>query len=293
MRRAILWAALLAFLGACGPGGGDSGKGAPGAPKEAAKELQAVRVVYRAAGVPIRPDDPAWNGVPVKTIAVHHQTIIVPNGGGSVGAVRVRAVHDGESIAFLLEWKDGTVDRRVGTSTFRDAVAIGFPQQESETLPSPFMGDAKHPVNIWQWAADFDAASRGKSAFAEMYPHTEGVWYFPQDDAVDREVRGWRGAEPVMELAATGFGTLHRSGTQNVSGASRSAKGEWDVVLRRALATGNPEDALFRPGSGSFIILAVWNGSGREVNGKKSVTMSWTPMTLDPTLVARRAEVAR
>lgn len=291
MRRAILWAALLAFLGACGPGGGDSGKGAPGAPKESVKEPETVRVVYRSGGVPLKPDDPAWNGVPAKTIALLPQSIIAPN-GGAAREVQVRAAHDGETIAFHLTWKDDTIDRRVGVATFRDAVAIGFPLRESESPPSPFMGDAQHPVNIWQWAADFDAASRGRSAFAEMYPHTEGVWYFPQDDAVDREVRGWRGAEPVMELSATGFGTLKRHATQNVSGAARSTKGEWQVVLRRSMDTGSPEDTAFRPGSGSFIILAAWNGSSREVNGKKSVTMRWTPVTIDPTLVARRAGAA-
>ena len=293
MRRAILWVTLLAFLGGCGPRGEAPEKGAPAVSKERAKEAAEVRVVYLSSGLPVRPDDPAWNNVPVKTIAVLPQTIIVPNGGGTVKEVRVRAAHDGERIAFLLAWKDDTVDRRVGTSTFRDAVAIGFPLRESETAPSPFMGDPQHPVNIWQWTADFDAASRGRSAFAEMYPHTEGVWYFPQDDAEDREVRGWRGAEPVMELSAMGFGTLRRHATQNVSGTGRSANGEWQVVLRRDMSTGSPEDTFFQPGSNSFMIMAVWNGSNREVNGKKSVTMSWTPITIEPTLVARRAEGAR
>jgi hypothetical protein len=252
------------------------------------KEPATVRVLYRSGGVPVKPDDPAWNGVPTKTIPLVPQTIIAPNGGGTIREMRVRAVHDGSTIAFLLTWKDDTVDRRVGTSTFRDAVAIGFPLRESETAPSPFMGDPQHPVNIWQWAADFDAASLGRSAFADMYPHTEGVWYFPQDDAVDREVRAWRGAEPVMELSATGFGTLARHATQNVAGSGRNAAGEWQVVLRRDMATGSPEDTLFRPGSGTFLITAVWNGSNREVNGKKSVTLSWTPVTIDPTLVASR-----
>lgn len=251
-----------------------------------------MRAVYRAGGVPVRPDDPAWDAVPAKTLALVPQTIIAPN-GGAAREVRVRAMHDGETIAFRLSWKDDTVDRKVGTATFRDAVAIGFPLRESESPPSPFMGDAQHPVNIWQWAADFDAASLGKSAFADMYPHTEGVWYFPQDDAVDREVRGWRGQEPVMELSATGFGTLARHASQNVSGASRNAKGEWQVVLRRDMDTGSPEDTTFRPGSASFVILAVWNGSNREVNGKKSVTLSWTPVTIEPTLLARRAGATR
>lgn len=292
MRRAILCAALLALVGGCGPGGGSRDRSAPGAPGESAKEPEAVRVVYRSGGVPVKPDDPAWNGMPTKTIALVPQTIIAPNGGIAREA-RVRAAHDGETIAFRLSWKDDTVDRQVGAATFRDAAAIGFPLRESESPPSPFMGDPQHPVIIWQWAADFDAASRGRSGFADMYPHTEGVWYFPQDDAVDREVRAWRGQEPVMELSATGFGTLRRHETQSVSGTGRNAKGEWQVVLRRDMDTGGADDTRFQPGSGSFLILAIWNGSHREVNGKKSVTLRWTPVAIDPTMVARRAGAAR
>ena len=122
---------------------------------------------------------------------------------------------------------------------------------------------------------------------------TSSVFGIPQDDAVDREVRGWRGQEPVTELSATGFGTLARRATQSVSGMGRNAKGEWQVVLRRDMNTGSPDDTMFRPGSGSFLILAVWNGSNREVNGKKSVTLRWTPVAIEPTLVARRHEVPR
>jgi hypothetical protein len=243
-----------------------------------------IRAVYLADEIPIRPDDGEWRGAPESRVDLVGQLMVPPHGGGSVESVSVRALHNGETLAIRLEWSDPTPNREVGVDTFRDAVAVGFPTREAEMVPSPFMGDPEHPINIWQWTADFDANAQGRGGFADRYPHTEGVWYFPQDYEVTRDVRAWRGTEPVIELVATGWGTLARKVSQNVRGLSEHRKGRWQVVLRRILSTGNPEDTFFRPGEKTHVIFAVWNGSSQEVNGKKNVTMMWTPLTLDPTV---------
>jgi hypothetical protein len=169
----------------------------------------------------------------------------------------------------------------VGVNTFRDAAAIGFPVGRPDVPPSPFMGDEAHPVVIWQWAADFDADAEGKSRFGERYPHAEGVWIFPQDLAVRRRVRGWRGADPVIEYIAKGFGTLTPRMEATVEGVSDYKRGQWSVVLRRRLETSNAEDPVFKPGGMTSLILAVWNGEKEEVNGRKSVTYQWIPAKLD------------
>jgi hypothetical protein len=209
------------------------------------------------------------------------QMITVPQGGGSVTQVLVRAVHDGEEIAVRLEWADAVADRGVGVDTFRDAAAIGFPVGRPTAPPSPFMGDPDHPVVIWQWAADFDANAEGKSRFGERYPHSEGVWIFPQDLSVRRKVRGWRGADPVIEYVAEGFGTLKPRIETSVAGTSSHVDGRWSVVLRRALSTSNTVDPVFVPGEASSLILAVWDGAEHEVNGRKAVTYQWIPAMLD------------
>ncbi len=253
-----------------------------------AQETASIRAVYSPDPVPIRPSDAAWKGAAPTTVSLLGQLMIPPVGGGSVPSVEIRAMHDGQWLALRLQWADATADRKVGVDTFRDAVAVGFPTRKSERLPSPFMGDVSQTLNIWQWTADFDANVEGRGGFAEAYPHTEGVWYFVQDYGVQRQVREWRGTEPVIELVASGWGTLERKGSQNVRGLSQHKNKSWQVVLRRQLSTGNPEDTLFRAGEGTHLIVAIWNGSKREVNGKKSVTMQWTPLVLDATLVAER-----
>lgn len=290
MRAASLAVLFLFLFTACGgPATEDAGEQA--APEQPAAESapgmsNQIRAAYRSEGIPYDPDDKAWKEIPAARIPLSPQGITPPNGGGSVAELGVRAAHDGENLAILLEWKDKNADREVGVATFRDAAAVGFPAVETDMLPSPFMGDEGHPVNIWQWTADFDANARGMSGFDERYPHTEGVWIFPQDPGVTRQVRAWRGTEPVMEFSAKGFGTLQRHDSQSVYGLSQHGDGTWRVVLRRQLSTGIPEDTLFRPGSATHIVLAVWNGSMNEVNGKKSLTMNWLPFELEPTMVA-------
>jgi hypothetical protein len=253
-----------------------------------AEEPISIRAVYTRDPVPIRPEDPGWQKAPPTQLALLAQLILPPHGGGSTSTVEVRAIHDGEWLALRLEWADQTADRTVGVDTFRDAVAAGFPTRQSEILPTPFMGDAQNSLNIWQWTADFDANVEGRGGFAERYPHTEGVWYFPQDYSVQRQVRAWRGTEPVIEFVASGFGTLTRKEGQNVRGLSQYKEGSWSVVLRRQLSTGNPGDTHFRAAEATHLVVAIWNGSSKEVNGTKSVTMTWTPFRLDATTLATR-----
>jgi hypothetical protein len=246
--------------------------------------LDEVRVVFVRDGVFASPTDAAWERIPETTYSLQSQLIAPPVGGGSISKISVRATHDAEELAIRLEWSDATADRGVGVDTFRDAVAVGFPVGRPTVNPSPFMGDEKHPVVIWQWAADFDADAEGKSRFGERYPHSEGVWIFPQDLAVRRTVRAWRGADPVIEYVARGFGTLTpRIGT-TVEGTSEYKLGRWSVVLRRKLLTSNELDPVFVPGEASSLILAVWNGGKHEVNGRKAVTYQWIPAKLDGTL---------
>jgi len=240
-----------------------------------------VRVVFVRDGVFTSPKEQAWNKIPETRYQLMAQLITVPNGGGSVSEVSVRATHDGEELAIRLEWADPVPDRGVGVDTFRDAAAIGFPVGRPTTPPSPFMGDPEHPVVIWQWAADFDADAEGKSRFGDRYPHSEGVWIFPQDQIVRRKVRGWRGADAVIEYVAEGFGTLKPRMDTNVAGTSNHSDGRWSVVLRRDLATSNSVDPVFVPGEESSMILAIWNGEKEEVNGRKAVTYQWIPAILD------------
>ncbi len=150
---------------------------------------------------------------------------------------RLRSNRSDSNVAWLVlfqNWRHGH-DCPFTRSPPAHRKATRFPTRQSERIPSPFMGDAEAPINIWQWTADFDANARGYGGFADNYPHTEGVWYFPQDYDATREVRAWRGTEPVIELVATGWGTLERKVTQNILGVSKYRNGGIDKLTNSAL----------------------------------------------------------
>jgi DMSO reductase family type II enzyme heme b subunit len=275
----VITFSLLLAAASCGRD--DSAAGAPA--RDAGANSGPLRVVHRPGGVSFRPDDPAWQEMPVRSVDLIAQVITLPRGGGTITSVSAQAMHDGEWLALRLRWRDRSADQAVGVATFRDAVAVGFPAHEGERLPSPFMGDKDVPVNIWQWTADFDADAKGLGSFEGAYPHTAGVWYFPQDDVVAAQVRAWRGFEPVIELEARGWGSLERKSTQNVYGTGAFADGQWSVVFRRRLATGSGQDTLFQPGDVANAIFAVWDGSAGEVNGMKSISPAWVPVEFDDT----------
>lgn len=246
------------------------------AAQDAPAGFEGVFAPFMPAGAPGRPGDAGWESVPALEVSLMGQMIAPPVGGGAVETVTVRAVHDGEWLTVLMEWPDATVDDAVGVDRFRDAVAVGFPLGAGlET--SPFMGDAEHPVAIWQWTANGDAAARGEGKFDEDYPATEGVWYMPHDHVVADANDEWRGHLAVDSFLARGFGTLERAPSESLSGAGERGAGAWRVVMRRRLSEEGP---AFSPGEETHCILAVWDGGAGEVNGRKAVTLVWTPFLL-------------
>jgi DMSO reductase family type II enzyme heme b subunit len=66
-----------------------------------------------------------------------------------------------------------------------------------------------------------------------------------------------------------------------VEGISDYKRGQWSVVLRRKLKTSNSVDPVFTPGGDTSLILAIWNGEKKEVNGRKAVTYQWISATLE------------
>ena len=157
MRRAIPWVALLALLAGCGPGGG----GGPGATKESAKEPEAVGVAYRAGGVPVRPDDPAWDAVPAKTIAlVPHRDVVLASlwflavgdaaaalVGRTWGHIRIGAKSlEGSAACFLACWAAGAVFLDSPGGGVPEAAVGAFTAALLEALPMPLDDNLWIPV---------------------------------------------------------------------------------------------------------------------------------------------------
>ena len=162
---------------------------------------------------------------------------------GSVTAVRVSALHDGERLAFRLEWEDASEDRALADDDrFPDAAAVLLPSVPLSPLIT--MGAPGAAVNAWYWRAD---EARAREIVAEGIGTTRGV--------------------SLDSLRATGIWK----------------EGRWRVVIARALdGDAAAPVAKLRPGETTGFGVAVWDGSRGERAGLKSYSgPAWHELALD------------
>ena len=153
---------------------------------------------------------------------------------GVVEIVQVAAVHDGERIAFRLEWNDSTEDSEItDTTVFPDCCAILIPTVQY--APMAVMGAIGMAVNAWYWRADENG--RGRHVLAE------------------------------------GLGTSRTIDYDTVRGNGVHRNGRWQVVITRALKVENPENpAQLEPGQSTGFGVAIWEGEHGERAGIKAIS---------------------
>lgn len=173
--------------------------------------------------------------------------------------ISARAFYNDREIAILLEWDDrtksipGNADavNIADDELWEDAVAIQWPVEIPDGMEKPYfgMGDAAHPVNLWQW----------KSGTSET-------------------------AESVNLLNAKGFGAIEPrdAGKAGLTGKGLYDKGTWRVVMKRPLVT-SAADKDIQIIEGKFIPLAfaAWDGSNSETGSKHTMT-TWYWVLLKP-----------
>lgn len=229
-------------------------------------------------------DDPyagVWGQASPVEIPLSAQEVTAPMGGGSARAVTARALHDGQRIYFLLEWKDATADMSLATSEeFRDAAAVQFPVGDGTTLPSFCMGQANAQVNIWQWKADWQRdIDEGFVSIGQLYPgaHIDAYPFRDENVFYPGRAAGNPFSEtvrfsPVENLMAAGFGTLQHVPDQPVTGVGRWKDGRWRVLFARDLTPPSLDEVRFAPGDSTNVAFAVWDGANGERDGQKSVS---------------------
>jgi hypothetical protein len=232
-----------------------------------------IRSYLISGEIPAAPEDSAWDKIPPLILPLSGQVITRPVWPEpSARALGVRSVHNGTDIVFLLEWQDNTKNDRLTPGTFRDGVAIGLPLGDA---PAFFcMGQLDHYINIWHWKADWQSDIDRRAARAAERKGEGG------------EVRRFevipRRASSVEDLVGGGFSTLTSKQSQGrVQGKATWKDGMWRVVIRRPLASTDPEnEARLEPGRLQTIAFAVWNGENKERNGQKAVA-PWFQLSID------------
>lgn len=162
---------------------------------------------------------------------------------GAVGSVLVNALHNGELLAFRLEWEDASENAALDDNdSFPDAAAIALPAHPD--APLLLMGAPGKPVNAWYWRADDPEGAR--------------------------------------QVAAEGLGTSRTLDLSAVRARGRWKEGRWRVVIARPLRISGVEGAAqLAAGQETGFGVAIWEGSNMERGGIKAFSGIWVPLTLE------------
>ncbi len=240
-----------------------------------------LEALVAPAAVPLdAPWDAVWDGAPSQEVPLSAQNIAPPFGGGTVSAVTVRALHDGQRLYLLLEWEDAGLDDAVnGFAEFADAAAVQFPAAGADALPPFTMGGPGSPVNIWQWKAVWQAdIDVGFATSQTRYPDTYVDEYPDAENPINRTAAyvgnplAQRDHDsPIENLIAEGFGTLTHADVQDVAGSGEWREGRWRALFARSLEPADDSQASFAVGSRTNIAFAVWDGGSSDRDGVKSI----------------------
>jgi hypothetical protein len=247
------------------------------------------------------PDSPMWQKARALEVPLSAQIVAKPMLMETrTRSVSVRALHNREKVAILVEWADNTKnDSMVRVQDFRDAVAVQFPIFGGQ--PFFCMGQQGSNVNIWHWKADWQADIDQRQDMEALYPNMY-VDQYPFADPAAGQAAGpgtytdpnyltalaagnpfamASRLSPVEDVMAGGFGTLTAQPDkgQNVQGMGAWSDGKWRVVFSRDLGSTEVEDVRFTPGRLYSIAFAAWDGENDERNGQKS-TSQWVSMQL-------------
>lgn len=245
-----------------------------------------------AGDLPLDPTDAAWERRSRWAVALMVQNMVPPHVPElSVPEVQVAALHNGEQVAFLIEWADDEEDAIDAMAMFRDAVAVQLPVDPA-TTPGVTMGAIGQPVHIMQWRAtwqrDVDLGRQGvQDAFPNLFHDAppealmgaEAARQFYPALAVGNPMARRDRTSPVEDLTAVGFGSLTSHETQTADGRGVHDRNGWHVVIVTPMAAGADKTAL-TPGISTSIAFAVWDGA-RGNRGSRKQWSNWTALEIE------------
>ena len=160
---------------------------------------------------------------------------------GATTKVDVRALHNGEFLAFQLSWADANHNVNHGdNSVWPDAAAVALPLHQDAPLMT--MGAPGTPMAAWYWRAD--DKDLGYQVVAQG-PGTSQI--------VDKTVR--------------------------TSAAWKD--GKWTIVIARTFKSADsPNIIQLEPGQASRFGVAIWEGGHQERGGLKAFSGDWTALDI-------------
>ncbi len=163
---------------------------------------------------------------------------------GNVESVKVQAAHNGEVLAFRIEWASKAPSMTNGdNSIFPDGAAIALPVDER--APVITMGATGFPINAWYWRANDEGHGR--------------------------------------QLSAEGIGTSETLDLEHVKTGGVYENGHWHVVIVRALKVESKKPVVqLEAGKDTKFGVAIWDGKNQERGGIKAFSGgAWLDLSLE------------
>jgi DMSO reductase family type II enzyme heme b subunit len=212
-----------------------------------------IRAAYVEGDLPDQPASEGWQAAPETYYPLFGQMMAgTRNYSPSIQGVWVRALYNDREIALLVRWHDRFPDAGLPDAgqdaALADAFAVQLPAElpEGDERPYFVFGDQAHPVNLWTWNG---------------------------------------AASTVSEDLAQGVGTQAAQETQNLQGSAAYSDGEYTLVLRRDLQTGDEQDLQFE--LGRFIPIAFIASDGwRDEDLASGAISSWFSIYLEKPVAA-------
>lgn len=190
----------------------------------------------------IGPDDGLWNATSATTYSMAWRDDIndtcppANNCSGQQPTLTVKAIYDGNAIAFLMTWNDTTQSSEVHQPVeFGDRAVIMLNANRICQMGSP-----NNPTNMWFWnAADKTQGADGS----------------------------------VQNLLGGGIGSVtHTDGDDNIQVVSSHTGSEWRVVMSRQMAPVDPADEFEFTVGTTEVAFALYDGAFKQRNGSKWIS---------------------
>jgi DMSO reductase family type II enzyme heme b subunit len=163
---------------------------------------------------------------------------------GEVTSIKVRCLHNGDSIFVRIEWAEPNPSRELNNvNAFADGCGVLFPVAGDAIITE--MGSVSQPVNAWHWRADYN--------------------------------------DKPNSVTSTSRGTSVRYTTNPLVARSAWKDGTWQVVMGRPFVVAEPHRRMIelKPGATVKAGFAIWRGSNLERGGIKAYSPAWNDLVIE------------
>ena len=255
-----------------------------------AQETTVVRAKLMEGELPTDPLAPVWKTVTVTEFPmspqVHWQKRI---GSVTVKSIKVRAIHNGKQIAFMLEYADPTQDPADGA-----ALEFMIGDKKAHFAHGQPMSQVEGgPVDIWYWrndagtATDMTAMGFGTlKKDPQQDVKSQGIWKDEKTNISFKERKASLRKDAKGEIIKdpkTGDVIVD----EETKVIEQEVTGVWRVVFTRAMKTTDAQDAQFELGTFPNIAFAVWDGkkldsADLKESGSQKAVSSWWYFNAEP-----------